>query len=196
MALRLLYLLFCQVLRWLVLLARSPAAKDTELLMLRHEVAVLRRQVTRPRMDWADRAVLAGLARLLPRPAWHGLIVQPTTCCAGIGTWCGAAGATRTGVAVRLWWPSSARWCYGWPPRTRPGISPHSRRAVPTRLQGQARGEHGVDHSSARRGCAGAQAVGRLLAAVPSSSGASVLAVDFLHRGDGLPAAAVCAVGD
>jgi putative transposase len=79
MTLRLLYLLCCQVLRWLALLARSSAAKDAELLMLRHEVAVLRRQVTRPRVDWADRAVLAGLARLLPRPAWQGLFVQPAT---------------------------------------------------------------------------------------------------------------------
>jgi putative transposase len=65
MAPRLLYLLFCQVLRWLALLARSSAAKNAELLMLRYEVAVLRRQVTQSRVDWADRAVLAGLARLL-----------------------------------------------------------------------------------------------------------------------------------
>jgi putative transposase len=79
MALRLLYLLFCQVLRWLGLLARSSVARDAELLVLRHEVAVLRRQVARPRVDWADRAVLAGLVRLLPRPAWHGLLVQPAT---------------------------------------------------------------------------------------------------------------------
>jgi hypothetical protein len=79
MALRLLYLLFCQVLRWLALVMRSSAAKDAELLVLRHEVAVLRRQVTRPRVHWADRAVLAGLARLLPRPAWRGLLVQPET---------------------------------------------------------------------------------------------------------------------
>jgi putative transposase len=79
MTLRLLYLLFCQVLRWLALLARSTATKDVELLMLRHEVAVLRRQVTRPRLDWADRAVLAGLARLLPRLAWRGVFVQPAT---------------------------------------------------------------------------------------------------------------------
>jgi putative transposase len=66
MTLRLLYLLFCQVMRWLALLARSSAAKDAELLMLRHEATVLRRRVTRPRVNWADRAVLAGLARLLP----------------------------------------------------------------------------------------------------------------------------------
>src|SRR6266508_783993 len=79
MTLRLLYLLLCQVLRWLALLARSSAARDAELLMLRHEVAVLRRQVARPRVDWADRAVLAGLVRLLPRPAWRGLFVQPAT---------------------------------------------------------------------------------------------------------------------
>jgi hypothetical protein len=86
MTFRLLYLLFCQVLRWLALLARSSAAKDAELLMLRHEVAVLRRRATRPRLDWADRAVLAGLARLLPRPGWHGLLSGQKRCCAGIET--------------------------------------------------------------------------------------------------------------
>jgi putative transposase len=79
MALRLLYLLFCQVVSWLALLARRSAAKDAELLVLRHEVAVLRRQVSRPKVNWADRAVLAGLARLLPRPAWRGLFIQPAT---------------------------------------------------------------------------------------------------------------------
>jgi putative transposase len=79
MILRVLYLMFCKVLGWLALLARRSAAKDAELLTLRHEVAVLRRQVTRPRMDWADRAVLAGLARLLPRPHWRGLFIQPAT---------------------------------------------------------------------------------------------------------------------
>ena len=78
-ALRLLHLLFCQLLRWLALLARRSAAEDAELLVLRHEVAVLQHQVTRPQVNWADRAVLAGLARLLPRPAWRGLFIQPAT---------------------------------------------------------------------------------------------------------------------
>jgi hypothetical protein len=79
MILRLLYLLFCQALRLLALLARSSAAKDAELLMLRHEVTMLRRQVARPRVHWADRALLAGLARLLSRPSWNRLSVRPET---------------------------------------------------------------------------------------------------------------------
>jgi putative transposase len=79
MALRLIYLTLCQLLRWLALSMRSSAAKDAELLVLRHQVAVLRRQVARPRIDWADRAVLAGLARLLPRGRWGVLLVRPAT---------------------------------------------------------------------------------------------------------------------
>jgi hypothetical protein len=71
MAFRLLYLIFRQLLGWLVLLARRSATKDAELLMLRHEVAVLRRQVTRPRVDWARpcRAGWAGPAAASPELA-------------------------------------------------------------------------------------------------------------------------------
>ena len=65
-SLRLLYLFMIQVFGWLVLLGRSEASKDAEIMILRHEVALLRRQVTQPKPDWADRAVLAALARLLP----------------------------------------------------------------------------------------------------------------------------------
>jgi len=64
-SLRFLYLIFGRLLAWLVLLGRGSSSKDVELLVLRHEIAVLRRTNPRPRLDWADRAMLAVLIRHL-----------------------------------------------------------------------------------------------------------------------------------
>ena len=66
MSLRFAYLAALWVFDWLALAARSGRAKDAEIPILRHQVAVPRRQVKVPRLSWADRAVLAALARLLP----------------------------------------------------------------------------------------------------------------------------------
>ena len=79
MSLRLLYLIFARLCSWLALLGRSSASKDAELLVLRHEVAVLRRAYPRPRLDWADRAVLAALIRLLPARLRAHRLVTPGT---------------------------------------------------------------------------------------------------------------------
>ena len=66
MSLRFGYLAVLRVFGWLALLARSDRAKDAEILLLRHQVAVLQRQAGTPKLSWADRAILSALARLLP----------------------------------------------------------------------------------------------------------------------------------
>jgi transposase len=80
-SLRFAYLAVLRMFGWLALLARSDRAKDAGILILRHQVAVLRRQVKAPRLSWADRAVLAALARLLPGSHLRTLrlIVSPRT---------------------------------------------------------------------------------------------------------------------
>ena len=99
---------------WLVLLGRSQAFKDAEIMVLRHEVMVLRRQLARPRPDWPDRVILAALARLLPTArfgdrlvtlgtllAWHRrLISRKWTCRGRPGR--PAAGQEIRGLPLRL----------------------------------------------------------------------------------------------
>src|SRR3954449_12344029 len=77
--LRLLYLIFQQILGLVLLMGRTSSTKDVELLVLRHEVAVLRRTHPRPRLDWADRAVFAALVRRLPRALRSHRLVTPGT---------------------------------------------------------------------------------------------------------------------
>jgi hypothetical protein len=76
---RLIYRSLAMLLSWLALSARSSASKNAEILVLRHEVAVLRRGNPKPKIDWADRALLASLARILPRTLRAHRIVTPAT---------------------------------------------------------------------------------------------------------------------
>lgn len=88
MCVALAYRLLVTVLSWLALLARSSSSKDVEILTLRHEVAVLRRTNPRPRMSWTDRAVLAALTRIMPKPlraladrdSWHAAALASAPC--------------------------------------------------------------------------------------------------------------------
>jgi putative transposase len=103
-------LITIRVFGWLVLLGRRQASKDAEIMVLRHEVMVLRRQVVRPKPDGADRAVLAALARLLPAALHARRLVTPGTLLAWHRrllarkwTYPGRPGRPGTGKEIRVW---------------------------------------------------------------------------------------------
>ena len=77
MALRLIDQMFSRLLGWIVLRTRSDITKEIEILVLRHQLAVLQRRTPRPRMSWIDRALIAALTRLLPVCRRLGLLVTP-----------------------------------------------------------------------------------------------------------------------
>jgi hypothetical protein len=110
--LRLAYLMLTRVLRWMTLLTRSNAAKDIEILVRRHEVAVLRRRNPHPRLTWLDRAILSALNSLLPPPLRRLRLVSPRT----LLRW-------HTQRVTR-------RWTYPRPQPGRPPTSPHMRALV------------------------------------------------------------------
>jgi putative transposase len=78
-ALQLIYLVFSKLLSWILLRTRSDTTKDVEILVLRHQLAVLQRRTPRPRISWPDRALIAALTRLLPTRRRLGLLVTPAT---------------------------------------------------------------------------------------------------------------------
>jgi len=71
------YVLAYRLFELVVLLARSDRSKELEIVVLRHEISILRRQVRRPQLSWRDRLVLAALSRVLPRRSWAALVVTP-----------------------------------------------------------------------------------------------------------------------
>ena len=83
MALRLIYQMFFKLLGWIVLRTRSDTSKEIEILVLRHQLAVLQRRTPRPRMSWTDRALIAALTRLLPVPDASGCSSPRPPSCAG-----------------------------------------------------------------------------------------------------------------
>src|SRR5215203_2533932 len=104
----------CRCLLQLVLLRRrSEAFKELEIVVLRHELSVLRRQATRPKLTTADRVLLAAASRLLPRPTWRSFMVTPRHCCAGTDASSPVAGHTAVGAVGRRSTGRSARWCSG-----------------------------------------------------------------------------------
>jgi hypothetical protein len=100
---KLAYLTLCRSIQLLALLGRGDASKDLEILVLRHQLSVLRRQVPRPRLEPADRALLAAVSRVLPRARWSCCLSSPTRCCAGIGGWSPAPGPTLVERDDRHW---------------------------------------------------------------------------------------------
>jgi hypothetical protein len=130
-----------RVFGWLVLLARDSAAEDAEILLLRHEVAAPRRQVARPKPDWADRAVPAALARLLAGTCGCTGLWPRARCWPGTGIWCGRNGPIRARRDARRCPQRCGRWWSSWRGRTRAGGTAGFRVSWPAWGAGWGRGQ-------------------------------------------------------
>src|ERR1017187_4782266 len=129
MCLRFVFLLITRVASWLRLSQRQETWKTAEILILRHQLAVLQRhQPRRPNLNWADRALLATLLRVIPKARRRGLrlLVTRPRSCAGTATPSAAAGRRSPAAARpagRLLAGTSGPWSSGWPARTPNGAT-------------------------------------------------------------------------
>ncbi len=112
MALSFLYFAFLRTVQILCLQRSDDPDLAVEVVMLRHEVAVLRRQMARPALRPSDRALLAGLSRIIPRAKLSRFFVQPAPCSAGIATWCERSGTTRSPPVGPGPPPGPSRWWF------------------------------------------------------------------------------------
>ena len=129
MLLKIIYLLTCRVLGLAVLVFREDKAKDAELLVLRHENAVLRRHVGRVRYDPADRVWFAALARVLPRRRWTDVFPRrPRRSWPGTASWPAASTTQASGASPvgRRRSRESLAWSCAWQGRIRCGDTAES----------------------------------------------------------------------
>ena len=191
---KLAYLTLCRSMQALVLLARGNAAKDLEILVLRHQLAVLRRQIPRPKLEPADRALLAAVSRVLPRSLWSCFLVKPETLLGWhrrliAGAW--TSPHRQTGrppldqdvqqLIVRLA-GENPRWGY----QRIKGELPAPRRA--------GLGHRDPRHTPPPSARPGAAASGHLVAGVPAPASRRDRGMRLLHHGNGVAATAVRAV--
>ena len=181
--LRFAYLAVLRGFGWLALLARSDRAKDAEILILRHQVAVLQRQVKTPPLSWADRALLSALARLLPRGQLHHLrlIISPRTLLRWHASlvrrqWtypCRAPGRPRTALAVRTLVLGMARDNPSWGYRRIHGeLAGLGYKVAPSTVW-QILKDAGIDPAPRR--------AGQTWRAFLAGQATTILAVDFFH---------------
>ena len=180
-SLRLLYLILSRLLDSLALLGRASAAKDVELLVLRHEVAVLRRTNPKPRLDWADRALFAALIRRLPAVLRSHRLITPATVLRWhqrlvTKKWTYPNQSGRPPLA-----PTIAALIERWPARTRPGLQAHPRRTPQTRPPHR-RVYHPQDPQAAADSTSAAASNRHELATIPASTSLNHVGRGLLPR--------------